>query len=270
MINLTKKDILIPIKAPKLIVIVGPCRTGTTAFANVFAKAGITVYMQPIKSARRAKEAGKKIIPWKIKEESMAVVKETLGAITEAEFFDPIEILLNIGYPREKLVLIAMVRNPYKTLSSWREMWTNLDLSNFERSYQNIFDIKNRARNKDIKTIAFVHEATRDNTPNSVVQKMFAKIDFYKKTGKKVINWTDESKFGEDNSNKSKLKFYDAPPEKFIKEVKNWGEYKYRDEPYLKLFQSDADFIVKNKNLKRIYEDFRLGCEKDLELKIRG
>lgn len=268
MFKLTSKNIAIPKDPPELIVIVGPCRTGTTALANVFAKAGITVYMQPIKSARRAKEAGEKIIPWKIKEENIAVVKETLGAITEAEFFDPIKILLDIGYPKEKLVLIAMVRNPEKTLASWREMWTDLDLSNFERSYQNIFDIKNRTRNKDIKTITFVHEAIRNNAPALVVQKIFNKINFYGTVNKSVVDWADGPKFGEDNSIKSKLKFYDVPPEKFIKEVKNWGEYKYREEPYLKLSRDDADFLFRNKNIENIYEEFRVACQKVLGLKI--
>src|SRR3989344_735260 len=105
MFDLTKKDIIIPLSPPRLIVIVGPCRTGTTALANVFSKAGLTVYMQPVKSAGRAKESKQEIIPWRMKEEYIAVVKETLGAKIEAEFFDPVEILLNLGYPKEKLIL---------------------------------------------------------------------------------------------------------------------------------------------------------------------
>ncbi|MFH1968487.1 MAG: hypothetical protein ABIJ84_03820 [bacterium] len=172
MINLTRKDIIIPIKPPKLIVIVGPCRTGTTALANVFAKAGLMVYLQPIKSARRAKEAKEKIIPWEVKEKDVAVVKETIGAQTKAEFFDPIKILLDIGYPKEKLVLIPVVRDASKTLASWREMWSDLDLKKFAKSYELILDIKNQARTIGIKTIPYVHEAIRDNSSYIVIQKL--------------------------------------------------------------------------------------------------
>ncbi|MBU1131423.1 hypothetical protein KJ840_04790, partial [Patescibacteria group bacterium] len=91
---LSKNEIIIPTNPPRLIIIAGPCRVGTTALSNIFAKSGITAYMQPIKSARRATEEREKAVPWIIKSEELAVVKETIGPATDAEFFDPVKILL--------------------------------------------------------------------------------------------------------------------------------------------------------------------------------
>lgn len=253
---------------PLLIVIVGPCRTGTTALANVFAKAGITVYMQPIKSARRAEECGDKVNSCIIKEEDFALIKETLGANTEAEFFNPVEILLDLGYPKEKLVLIPMVRNPEKTLASWREMWSNLDVSQFVRSYKLILDIKKHAEALGIGTIPFVHEATQKNSPEAVIKGLFDKVGLEKRLSKDITNWQAGPKFNEENVKTSRLKFFDVPPDQFIKEVKNWGEYKYREEPYLKLSQSDAYFLSKGRTTEKIYEEFRRGCEGSLGIKV--
>lgn len=270
MINLTKKDIIIPLNPARLIVIVGPCRAGTTALANVFSKAGLTVYMQPIKSARRAREFNQEVTPWKIKEEDIAVVKETLGAKTEAEFFDPIKILLNLGYPKEKLVLIPIVRDPRKTLASWREMWGDFDVSEFVQSYELILKIKNQAQTFGIKTIPSIHEAIRDNPPGVVIKKLFEKIGIQKSISKDMLDWTSGPKFGQENPKTSYLKFYDTPPDKFVKEVKNWGEYKYREESYLKLSPEDKSFLQQNKVAEEIYEEFRQDCQRSLNLKIKS
>jgi len=101
-----KTYINIPANPPNLLVIVGPCRTGTTALANTFAKAGIDVYMQPIKSARRAAEDTEKVIPWDISGEkgNFVVSKETLGPKLPSEFFNPMHGLFYYkkeGYNKE-------------------------------------------------------------------------------------------------------------------------------------------------------------------------
>jgi len=265
MLIITKKEIKIPKNIPNLIIIVGPCRVGTTALANIFSKVGLTVYMQPIKSARRAKEAGEKIVQWKILEGNIVVAKETLGPKTEAEFFDPIKILLKAGYPKEKLILIPIIRDSRKTLASWRSMWISLNLEKFVQTYKLVLEIKNKAESMGIKTIPYVHEVTRDQSSYAVIRKLFKKIGLKKSISKNVIDWTKGRKFGKD----SNLKFYDAPSDRFVKEVKSWETYKYQEEPYLQLSSSDEVFIKKNKVLEDIYEEFRKGCQKALGLKIR-
>lgn len=269
MITLTQKEIKVSKKAPKMIIIVGPCRVGTTALANIFSKVGLTVYMQPIKSARRAKENNEKAISWEILEEDTAVAKETLGARTEAEFFDPVKILLGIGYPKEKLILIPIIRDPRKTLASWRNMWEDLNLEKFIQSYKLISEIKKEAENAGIKTIPYVHEVIRDQSSDVVIQKLFKELGLKINISKDVIDWTNGSKFGEENSEKSHLKFYDEPPYKFVKEVKEWGAYQYREEPNLRLSPEDAVFLNNNRITENIYEEFRQECQNCLNLEIK-
>ena len=267
--NMIKKEINIPKNPPQLIIIVGPCRVGTTALANIFTKIGITAYMQPIKSTRRAKEAGDKIIPWIINTEGVVVTKETIGSNTPAEFFDPVKILLNFGYPKERLVLIPIVRDPRKTLASWKEMWESADLQKFTKSYELTLKIKKNAERIGIKTIPYVHEAIRDQNPSVVIQRLFNRIGLHRNVSKDVIDWHGDAKFGEEDPKNSRLKFYDVPPERFIKEVKNWGSYQYREEPHLRLSLSDAKFLENSKKLKNIYEEFRQDCQNSLGLKIK-
>ncbi|MFH1967912.1 MAG: hypothetical protein ABIJ84_00830, partial [bacterium] len=59
-------DICFSLQPPKLILICGPCRVGTTALSVVFAGAGIEAHMQPIKSARRARQTGEDVVSWNI------------------------------------------------------------------------------------------------------------------------------------------------------------------------------------------------------------
>ena len=270
MINtLTKKEIIITQNLPKLIVIIGPCRVGTTALANIFTKIGLTAYMQPIKSALRAKESKAEIIPWKIIPEKLALTKETLGAETQAEFFDPIKILLALGYPANKLILIPMIRDPRKTLASWKMMWGNLNLENFILAFKLTLKIKEGAEQLGIKTIPYVHEVIRDNQPSTVIQRLFEKTGL-RNNSDHMLDWTNDPKFGDENPEISKLKFFDVPPDKFVKEVREWGEYKYREEPYLKLSEKDKLFLKKNQNIIDTYEKFRLDCQKSLNLKIRS
>lgn len=266
---LNKKNIIIPKDPPTMAIIIGPCRVGTTALANVFAKAGIIAYMQPIKSALRAKETGKTIKPFKIDSATdFILVKETLGAHTPTEFFNPINILLKLGYPKKKLILIPMLRTPNKVLPSWREMWTEFELDNFLKSYLLTSEIKKTAQNNKIKVLPYLHEIIKDNKASEVIKKLFNKLGLENYQVEKNINWENDPRFGEEKAEKSKLNFFDVPPEKFIKEVKNWGKYEYREEPYLHLKKGDSNYLSKNNEIGKIYEEFRKECEEIYGLKI--
>jgi hypothetical protein len=272
---LTKKEIIIPQNPPQLIIIVGPCRTGTTALANIFAKIGITVYMQPIRSARRAEEMGNKIIPWNINVEDIAVTKETIGVDTPVGFFDPLQILLDFGYPKKKIQLIPIIRDQRKTLASWKQMWGDINRKNFIKSYELTQKIKNKAEHIGIETIPYVHEIIRDQNSDIVIQNLFNKLSLFNKlnlqpdVSRSVVNWQNDVKFGEENTKTSKLKFYDVPAERFIKEIKERRGYQYREKSYLYLSPSDIKFLENNKKLKAIYEEFRQGCQNTLGLKIK-
>ncbi len=266
-----KKYINIPNNPPNLLVIAGPCRTGTTALANTFAKAGINVYMQPIKSARRAIEDTDKVIPWDISEEngSFVVSKETLGPKTPAEFFNPIQILLEAVYPKDKLSFVPIIRDPRKTLPSWRQMWNLVDQKSFLETYKLTLKIKKYAESNGIKTIPYVHEVIRDQNPDDVMSALFSKLNLQEKLSQNLSRWGIDYQFAKKDSADSHCKFYDVPPERFIKDVREWGGYQFKEEPELFLSQEDTLFLKNRQELKKIYEIFRQECQKSLDLNIQ-
>lgn len=246
---------------PKLIIIIGPCRTGTTALANNFVKAGITSYMQPIKSMRRAMEIREEIVPWYIKEEEYAITKETIGVNTPADFFDPVQILLDLGYPKNKIVLIPIIRDPIQTYVSWKCLWGKADLQKFIQSYELILQIKNRAEQAGIKTIPYVHEIIRDNPVDMVVKRLFQELNL------KIDSRCTTKDWGAFKNGGNHLYFYDDPPKKFIAEIQKRGEYKYHNRLFAK---NDETLIASNPILYRIYELFRKSCQSSLGLTIRS
>ena len=256
-------QISFPDTPPMLVVIAGPCRVGTTALTNIFVQASIPSHMQPIKSARRAIEIGGKIIPWIIDgsegKGDFVVCKETLGPETPAEFFNPIQILLEAGYPKEKLILIPIVRDPVQAYASWIRMWGEVDLEKFKLAYQLTSITKTTAKINGIKTIPYVHEVIQDNQADIVISQLFKRLGLV--TSSDVIhNW------GALRQNGNNASFYDDPPEKFIDGIKNRGEYKYEDLP---VTEKDVKCIEHNPVLKDIYESFRKSCEESLKVTIK-
>ena len=173
----TLDRIHIPENPPNLVLIAGPCRSGTTALGNVFAHAGYITYMQPIKSIRRAIEEGTDVPEFNVEEGQKTIVsKETYGAKTESEYFDPVNILIKAGYPKERIHLIAMMREPASTLTSWSWMWDEVLIEGFIRSYNQTDAVLKNARSLGISTTSYVHEVIRDNSSVLVIEKLFNRI----------------------------------------------------------------------------------------------
>jgi hypothetical protein len=256
--------ISIPDNPPSLILIAGPCRVGSTALSNAFARSGITSYMQPLKSIRRAIEDNSKVVDWKISGNGgVALVKETFGIKTESEFFDPVDILLNAGYPKNKISLIAIMREPERTLTSWTWMWEEVLMNGFERAYKDTLKMLKNAEKKGIPTICYVHEAIRDNDPLVVIQNLFSKVLQGKANiNTKTVNW----EHGRNFDNSESVKFFDEPPERFIHAVKTWGGYQYKE--LIPDLSEDQKKYLKDKNIFEIYNVFRRRCQEDLGIKV--
>ncbi len=244
---------------PKLIVICGPCRVGTTALSMVFAESSVESHMQPIKSARRAKEIGQEPIPWKIgnKNSEFALAKETLGVKTEAEFFDPLDILLNLGYPKQRLVLIPILRDPRQTLASWKEKWGHVEFQKFVLAHELTLEIMEKAEKNGVLTIPYVHEMIRDKNPEVVAQKLFEKIGLVKRQSSKraKARWKDLK----ENKN---VFLYDSPPDKFIDGIKERGKHEYR---YRVFSARDEKLVESFPRLDVIYEIFYKLCQNCLD-----
>ncbi len=262
-LEITKQDVKFSAELPKLILVCGPCRSGTTALSNIFVQAGIESHMQPLKSIRRAKATGEQIPIWKLTDnKNIAHSKETFGEREESEFFNPVEILLNLSYPAEKLKVIVMLRDPAQILTSWERLYgESVERENLARAFFLTDKVRTFCKDKGIEIIPYVHEAIQYNHPRLVVFRLFQKLgltfldDF--------VNWKERPKFGDENPNNNHLHFYDSPPEKFIEGVREWGGYTYRRYNITSSRGLPAE-------VHQIYEAFRKECSSFLNLQIHN
>ncbi len=256
--------IQIPQNPPTLILIAGPCRVGTTALSNVFARAGISSYMQPIKSMRRAVENGEEVPVWNVLEENIALSKETFGPKTESEFFNPVDILLESGYPKDKIKLVGIVREPSSTLTSWTWMWDKVYFDLFIKAYQDTQNMMTSAEITGVETLYYVHEAIRDNDPALVAGKLFNSL--ISKNGVEFGNETVDWEKGKNFDEASEIKFFDTPPGRFIHAIKTWGGYQYRTlRPDISRVQIEK---IKHGGTYEIYDYFLQRCREGLGIEI--
>src|SRR5579885_1277578 len=145
------RRVFVPQTVPDIFLLVGPCRSGTTAQAKVFRALGILSHHQPLKSVLRCLLHGQEET-YTLPTESQLLIRETLGPYTLTEAcFDPVTVLLKAGVPREKLRVIVMVREPLSTLTSWQEFFSfNRDreilVNNFVHAYRTTQRIQQEAR----------------------------------------------------------------------------------------------------------------------------
>ncbi|OGF20410.1 hypothetical protein A2Y83_01510 [Candidatus Falkowbacteria bacterium RBG_13_39_14] len=262
--EVTANDVKFPAELPELILLCGPCRSGTTALSNIFVQACIESHMQPLKSIRRAKATGEKIPIWELAgKNGIAHSKETFGEKENSEFFNPVEILLNLGYPSEKLKVIMMLRDPAQILTSWERLYgESVKRKNLARAFFLTDKVRTYCKSNDIKTIPYVHEAIKYNNPGLVVFHLFQILGI-NNFSSNFVNWEKSPKFGDKNTSNNHLHFYDSPPEKFIEGVRDWGGYTYRS---YNITSSNSNRLPAT--MHQIYESFRSECSSYLNLKI--
>lgn len=260
--EVTANDVKFPAELPELILLCGPCRSGTTALSNIFVQAGIESHMQPLKSIRRAKAIGEQIPIWELTgKNSIIHSKETFGEKEESEFFNPVEIFLDLGYPAEKLKVIVMLRDPAQILTSWERLYgESVERTNLARAFFLTDRVKTFCKDKGIEIIPYVHEAIKYNHPKLVISRLFQKLGLA--FSDELINWGGKPKFGDKNPNISHLHFYDSPPEGFIEGVREWGGYTYRR------YNITSSKAIPHE-MHQIYESFRKECSSFLNLKIQ-
>ncbi|MGX1167490.1 hypothetical protein AB7M16_003756 [Bradyrhizobium sp. USDA 372] len=101
----------------------GKARVGSTALSNLFGMTGMPSYYQPLKAILRDALVGRPLTPWIVPsatDEPHIFSKETTGPYVLAEsLFNPLQLLIEAGYPRHRLHLIMLDREPASSLASW-------------------------------------------------------------------------------------------------------------------------------------------------------
>jgi len=146
----------------RVILILAPCRSGSSAVLNAFANGGWLSLYQPIKAAVRRAHAGE-IEPVIINmPKNGIVIKETFGPYFKAEVdYNPVRVLIDSGVNPSSLQVIALFRRPEECLTSWIKIFrpSDIDLSLFSESYQKVRDNCVDAHNRGIQVVSLPYEA---------------------------------------------------------------------------------------------------------------
>ncbi len=261
-------------QVPRIILSVSPCRSGTTIFLRVFGSMGIQAHYQEIKNVLRWQMQNDNF-GWKIPQAPGETVylKETLGPYTEIEAkFNPLDILLKLGFPPEKLQLVIIGRAPLDTWASWDSWWREVTaVEHFISAYETTEQIRLQAQEHGLPVTTFVYEVLRDCGSEKAVQTLFKRLGI-PYTSLAVAGWRGLPAFGASDSN---VILPEEPPAFFVPDLHTLVEQANE----LSYYSRGGDFSslephklekIQRSTVPAIYKKWRAACEQDLGLKIKN
>lgn len=166
---------------PRLVVAWGKSRVGSTALTKLFGMAGIPAYHEPVKTFARHVLAGGDRPRWALPDgEDVLFANETAGPHAHYEtLFDPLRCLLDAGWPRQRLELLVLDRDPVAALNSWLATWAErMDRrrlrDNFELATLNYRRIRARGRNAGVRITHYAYEAGK--RPTEAIRRLFERL----------------------------------------------------------------------------------------------
>lgn len=202
----------------------GRCRVGSTALCNLFGVAGLPSYFQPVKAGLRNLLTGGPMIPWVLPragEQAHVFSKEVAGPYLMAEcLFIPLQILIEAGYPPNRLHLIMLDRDPAASLASWYAKWSDRVprarlLKHFIIASLNAVRVEGYARRHGVRVTHYVHEASR--RPETAAAALFARLGLAERfSAKALTEWNGVEEF---TSDRSSLIFTKEPDVYFVEGV---------------------------------------------------
>lgn len=194
--------------SPTIIVGWGKCRVGSTALTNLFGIAGILAYYNPIKTAVRHFVLNSPAEAWHVPsraEHNFVFAKEMSGPYFLADCtVNPLQILVEAGYPASRIELLVLDRDPYRSLAGWLNIWGHLLsqerlVQHYVLSALNAIRIKEFAIKVGIRTSHYVYEASR--IPDMAISKMFRRFgvqQLYR--GEVVDGWNERGALASEHS----------------------------------------------------------------------
>ena len=164
---------------PKLILGVGPARSGSTVMMRVFGASGIEAHFQQLKNILRwLIQAGEYSFNLPQTPERTLFLKETIGPYSNQEAaFNPLTALLETGYPPEKLQLFIIGRHPLSTWASWKHWFgQNTSLELFKIANQTAENIRRQAVQQGLQTTTLAYEILNEQLPEIVFSRLFARF----------------------------------------------------------------------------------------------
>jgi hypothetical protein len=201
---------------PHLVCISGKCRTGSTALTNLFGIAGVPAYYQPVKTILRHRVLGGPGAPWDLPHaaaEPVIAAKEMTGPYSVAEcMFNPLECLIEAGYPRARLHLLLLDRDPYESLSSWLSKWSDRVphdelIRHFVLSSVNAERLHDYAVDEEIDAVTYVYALS--HWPHEAVSALLGRLGIGERFHAGVVD--DWGARGAIESERSAVVFPDEP-----------------------------------------------------------
>ena len=170
-----------PAEFPHLYYGCGTARVGSTPLANVLGLAGIPSYYQPVKSILRCVLHGAEPVVWRFEPSQRHIfAKETFGPFTVAEcIFLPVELLLDAGFPRDRLHVIMLDREPASVLASWFDKLSHLLpettlFAHYLIATLNAQRAARRAMRHGVRVTTYVYELSRN--PRLFIPALFERL----------------------------------------------------------------------------------------------
>lgn len=251
----------------------GRCRVGSTALANLFGVAGLPAYFQPVKAAMRNFLTDCPQTPWvppSAADQPHLFSKEVAGPYLMAEcLFIPLQILIEAGYPADRLHLIMLDREPALSLSSWFTKWSDRVprsrlLKHFVIASLNAIRVEAYARREGVRTTHYVHEASRQ--PEKAAAALFRRLGLSDRFFTEAV--TDWNGIEEFTSDRSSLIFTREPDVYFVPGVhRAGGSYRYLDRGLGSVTDDDLD-LLDRMGIQDLYRASADACARELGISL--
>jgi hypothetical protein len=194
----------------------GKCRVGSTPLTNLFGVTGMPSYYQPLKMMLRHLFIGRAATPWMIpsaQDEPHIFSKETAGPYVVAEsLFNPLQLLVEAGYPADRLHVIMLDREPASSLASWLDKLSgcvpdSMLLHNYIVAALNTGRMESYARRHGIPVTHYVYEASKEAVQS--VRILFDRLGLAGRFADHAV--TDWGATGQLRSASSRITYGDEP-----------------------------------------------------------
>jgi hypothetical protein len=194
----------------------GKCRVGSTPLNNLFGVAGLPSYYQPVKGILRHALMGSTGVPWIVPaaaDQPHIFSKETAGPYVLAEsLINPLQALIEAGYPPNRLHAVILDRDPASSLASWLDKWSDRApqstlVYNHAAAALNTLRVESYARRHGIPVTHYVYEVSKEA---SSVRILFDRLGLANRlTEDAVTAWND---MGQLESESTRIIFSNVPP----------------------------------------------------------
>jgi hypothetical protein len=249
----------------------GKCRVGSTPLNNLFGAAGLPSYYQPVKAILRHRLLDAAGEPWRLPsaaEHPHVFSKETAGPYVPAEcLFNPLQALIEAGYPTDKLKLIVLDREPESSLASWLAKWSDRVpewklIRNYIVAALNKHRVEAYARRQGIATTHYVYEAAKDSVRSA--QILFARLGLASRFTESAV--TDWSEIGALDTDAAKI-IYPQEPDVYVVPGLHGADtaYRYHARDTFLLNRAQTG-LLERFGIPEVYRASADACARDLGL----